>query len=676
MSQNPDEIDQQIDRQIDSFFDRWPWKLGRLIQTSLLILLVVWLLLTIGPVAVAYVLSPDFGAGVLQVLVLALYLLLFVFIQVLLIYLLFTRTRIQWTRPGGRGTRLDDYHGNPEAREAATSIVALLRGVKDVRLSGGDIVRGVLLVGQPGAGKRYLARIIAHEAAVPIGYLSATSLTTARLGLGALKVARIYRKARKMAREYGACIVLIDEIDTLAAVQPSGHSVESSERSSSQRQRSLGELLLQVDPPFPRQSWWHRFVPQTRPTSRPAVLTIATTSRPDMLDAALCAPGRFDRQLPIDLPDREGRRAIIAYYLDMLEHEDLSPDQLAADTEGCTPALLRQALQEAIIYTRVQGRHTVTYEDVVYALTARGVSLPQPAEQAALEPSDSPPPLTYTEQRRIACYRAGGIYLRARVAAPASVNGAAGLVVAAEDEPAADQGYPRSRVELLADLQVALAGRAAEEELLGIQTISAATDLRRATRLAGWLTGAYGMNGDLFSYLAGGQEDLYAEVTYGDLHHRTEALLKEQYSQVQAAIHRNREAVAAIAEALTLHPDLSPTEQHRLLERLESRYPFASADNTLAAPSWLVAHRAPPRTAPPPDNSGQFVQPEPPQPAEEPVAPVSLMYADVATSTPPEERASADMAEPQPANDQQTPAEEETTHEDQQPDSGQDESRS
>ncbi len=179
----------------------------------------LWLLTNLVPTAAEFLLTQPLGPVILQVLTMGAYLFFFIGFQFFLMFFFMARTRIYWLKPGETGVSFKDYKGNPEVLEAATRIVTLLKGVKDFKTMGGEITRGVLLLGPPGTGKSYLAQAISTEAGVPFGYLSAPSLTSALMGMGNLKVMRLYAKARKLAREYGACILFIDEIDAVGGAR-------------------------------------------------------------------------------------------------------------------------------------------------------------------------------------------------------------------------------------------------------------------------------------------------------------------------------------------------------------------------------------------------------------------------------------------------------------------------
>lgn len=200
---NPSELDKSIDRSLDNvgrFFRRW----------GVLIALVVfggWFILT-------HVAGSTLFAGLGIILQLAVAV-MFGILQFVAIFWFLGRPRLYWVLPGESGTGFADYKGNPEVLEAARRIVTLLRGVKDFKEMGGEVSRGVLLVGPPGTGKSYLAQCISTEAGVPFAYASAASFRAMFIGMDVLMIKNLYRKARRLSREYGGCIIFMDEFDAI-----------------------------------------------------------------------------------------------------------------------------------------------------------------------------------------------------------------------------------------------------------------------------------------------------------------------------------------------------------------------------------------------------------------------------------------------------------------------------
>src|SRR5438093_8533015 len=201
---------QQIERALDGFF-------GKLVGAwrTFIVLGVVAVLfwVFVMPNLAAWSQYILYGAYMLFQLLFAI---LFMIVQFVALFWFIGRPRIYWILPGETGVGFKDYVGNPEVLEVARRVVTLLRGVKEFRQMGGEVTRGVLLIGPPGTGKSYLAQCISTEAGVPFGYMSAPSIQGMFWGMDVLRVWGLYNKARKLARKYGACILFLDEIDAIA----------------------------------------------------------------------------------------------------------------------------------------------------------------------------------------------------------------------------------------------------------------------------------------------------------------------------------------------------------------------------------------------------------------------------------------------------------------------------
>lgn len=595
-----DELDRELDTKIDRFFYRWNWKLARFIRRALLVAFVVWVLWNIIPGLAGLLSRPSaLGPMIIQILFIGGYLFFFIGFQFFLMYKFMARTRVYWVNPGETGVGFKDYRGNPEVLEAASRIVTLLRGAKEFKDMGGELTRGVLLIGPPGTGKSYLAQAISTEAGVPFGYLSAPSLTSVWMGMGNLKVMLLYRKARKLAREYGACILFIDEIDAIGSARSStlmggatgAAGLDDQPQASQPRNVVMGmggmmgggsgilnELLLQLDPPPQEVTFLGKMLRwiglRRKKVEMPPVLTIAATNLAETLDAALLRPGRFDRKILVDKPDADVRREIIEYYLGKVKHEAMPIDRMISDTIGYTPVAIKYVINEAVIHAHFDGRQAINYWDFSRARESHEWGLRQPIRN-----------MSYEERRRIAYHEAGHAYVQAKLVKKERIakvtivrhGGALGFMAPKPIE----EYHTMTKEELLADLQVTLAARAVEEELLGMQMTGASGDLRQATTKAAFLVGAFGMDDHLFSYMAvGGSQGVAQAAIGGDLKERVETILQEQYRQVRKLIAANCEAVTAIAEALILRSELTDIDIDEILARVEEEHPFVNPNVT------------------------------------------------------------------------------------------------
>lgn len=540
-----------VDEAIDSFLDNLFGMLGRNLRRLAILALFAGLFWFVALPA-SRVWMPFLSTGLILIFQL-LFAVVFMIVQFGALFWFLGRGRTYWVKPGETGVGFKDYKGNPEVLESARRVVTLLRGVKGFKEMGGQPLRGVLLVGPPGTGKSYLAQAISTEAGVPFGYASAPSFQNMFLGIGNLRVMMLYGKARRLARKYGACILFIDEIDAIGAARANqGASTGLGGMMFGGNTGMLNELLLQMDPPPQDPSRWSRLMRalglRKRKAEMPPVLTVGATNLVEVLDPALLRPGRFDRKINIDLPDAEGRKEILEYYLAQVKHEPLDLDKLVYDTIGYTPVAVKYVINEAVVLAHFDGRSAINYRDFTLARETHEWGLRQPIKS-----------MTAEERRRIAYHEAGHAFAqlkllpRQRLSKVTIIRHGQALGLSAT-KPIAEM-YTHTKEEVMADIQSSLASRAAEEIFLGTALTGVTNDLEQATRMASAAIGWFGMNGSLYSYRAFNQVQPDPA-----LKREVDKMLKEQYKQVKALLERNKPAVVAIAEGLLEKSELDEDE--------------------------------------------------------------------------------------------------------------------
>lgn len=495
--------------------------------------------------------------------------------QFVAIFWFLGRGRTYWIDPGETGISFQDYKGNPQVLEVASRIVTLLRGVKKFRQMGGETSRGLLLIGPPGTGKSYLAQAISTEAGVPFCYASAPSFQNMFLGIGNLRVMNIYRKARKKAQKYGAAIVFIDEIDAIGMAR-GGQMSSGAGGMFGAGLGLLNELLLQMDPPNIEHGFINKLLRKlglrTRKAEQPNVLTIGATNLAEILDKALLRPGRFDRKIVVDYPDFDGRKDVIQYYLRKVTHDpSLNLDRLSSDMIGYSPVQIKHVINEAVVVAHFDGREAIGYQDVMAAREINEWGLRQPIRSMSQE-----------DRRRIAYHEAGhcvAMYLLQPTGPPikATIIRHTGFLGAVQGKPV-EERYTWIREEILADIQISLASRAAERLFLGTEMTGVYGDLRQATSLAAAYIGLWGMGGSLFSYGVMGNP---AQAPQVDAHmkQQIDKLLDEQYQRVARLVEENADAVHAIARGLLEKEELDKDEIREVMQAHQDlRRPAAAMD--------------------------------------------------------------------------------------------------
>ena len=561
-------LDHSIDIGLDQFGRflriRWIW--------VILMVALAWYII----VGVIPTLSPPSPGSVITYVFQIAFAIFFAVIQFVAIFWFLGRARVYWVLPGETGVSFDDYKGNPEVLETARRIVALIQGVKEFQEMGGKPVRGLLLTGDPGTGKSYLAQCMSSEANVPFGYVSAASLQSMFLGMNVLIIRRLYTKARKLAREYGACIIFMDEIDAIGGSRNFGSQGMGMGMGGGMMGGMFGggggglnQLLMEMDPPNIETGWFKKILrtlglSQGRTQNEP-ILTVGATNVPDALDRALLRPGRFDRKINVAAPSDKYRSEVIEYYLNKVAHEDGIPvPALSARLVEYTPVAIKHVVNEAVIIAHFDGREKINYRDLVEAQDVHEYGLRQAST------------LTEIERRRLAYHEAGHTvvsyylmdrYFPAYVTLQRRRDGSSleNALAFAHPRPK-ETVLTQNRDEILAEIQVNLASRACEELFLNTQLNGVAGDFMTATRLAALYIGAFGMDGTISSYLPLGDPKALP-----GLAERVEKLLQEQFKAVKLLLKEHNEALIAVADALIEKDELVSDEIIALIQEADAR---------------------------------------------------------------------------------------------------------
>lgn len=485
----------------------------------------------------------------------------------------------------------DDVRGQPAAVEATSSVVRLFHGFRSFRKMGGYPPHGILFEGPPGTGKTLMAKAIAGATGVPFLYADGTRLQSAIFFIGAMKIRSLFKKARAMSDKYGGAVIFIDEIDAIG-----GGRGAVSERSAPYPREAMephrifmgagmgggggfgvvNELLVQLDGfVFPKGLWRH--VKRVLFRSKPKlphynILVIAATNRAVTLDPALLRPGRFDRKIHVGLPDAEGRADIAGYYLAQVRHEPIDVDRLARMTVGYSPAMIMNIVNEALIFALQDGRDALRWDDLWQAKLTEEIGLKQPVKYSERERIMV---ATHEAAHAVASYSLERGELQIQVITIQKREGALGLVHGQEVE----EMFLRTQKQLIARIQVALAGLVAEEIWFGQTTSGPSSDLVNATRNAAAYVGMFGMGKSLVSAAAVQPTMVDGDpirMVLGDPERKTEltALLDDCRRQVRQLLQRKRHVVEGIRDALLEREEIIGDEIEVLMAELGEREPL------------------------------------------------------------------------------------------------------
>jgi cell division protease FtsH len=440
----------------------------------------------------------------------------------------FGRSRARRFEPAGARETFADVAGIDDAKAELAEIVDFLKDPEKYRRLGGRIPRGALLSGPPGTGKTLLARAVAGEAQVPFFSMSASEFIEMIVGVGASRVRDLFAQAKAAA----PAIIFIDELDAIGRSRSAGVAFGGAD----EREQTLNQILTEMD----------GFDPST------GVIVLAATNRPDVLDPALLRPGRFDRRVTVQPPDRLGRQMILEVHtrgVPLAEDVDLSA--IAASTPGMVGADLANLVNEAALVAARRGREAVAAEDFSDALEKIVLGAERKIMMSAAD-------------RRRTAYHEGGHAIAGMLTAGADPVRKVSIIPRAQSlgvtfsAPEADR-FNYEEQELLAKIKVALGGRAAEELVYGEVTTGAESDIQQLTLIARQMVGRWGMSaaigpvavlpsGDRGPLLPGADET--SEQTQRLVDEEVRRIVDESYDEVLGLLRENRDKLDALAEAL------------------------------------------------------------------------------------------------------------------------------
>jgi cell division protease FtsH len=506
------------------------------------------------------IVSPEVLNIVLVVLSLAfrvVFILFMAIIQFVAIFWFMARSRVEVIRPGDpKQVTFDDYKGQPNLIKMVRQWISLLSDRTKFQKMGGQFINGLLLYGEPGTGKTLLAKAMAGEAGIAFISIEGSGFRAMFWGVDVLKMIAFINRARKLAREYGACIAYIDEID---AVGMSRGGVMGGQGGVGMGMGgmmgagtgALTRLLYEMDGINELSRWeklrarWYQFRKKPMPPRDWHILFMGSTNRPDVLDPALTRPGRFDRTVVVNKPDRGGRREMVKYYLNKIKtDETVDIEAIVSDTAWATPARIMSAItKDSVRLALFDGRERVAQHDIELAFQEQAMGLENPIEE-----------MEEDQRRQVAYHEAGHAvvqyYLRPdeRIVRVSIVrrSEALGYVLPVSNYDI----YALPLRTFVADILVSMAGHVATKLFLGEYWTGATGDFQNVRGRIAQLA-HFGYFGPPFNMQMGGTELPNAR---NEVVERFWAKLEEQTEQILA---KHAAEVHAVAQALLERNDLT-----------------------------------------------------------------------------------------------------------------------
>lgn len=455
------------------------------------------------------------------------------------------------------GIKFDNVAGQDEAKEALSELVDFLHNPKKYTEIGAKLPKGALLVGPPGTGKTLLAKAVASEAEVPFFSISGSAFVEMFVGLGAAKVRDLF----KQAVEKAPCIIFIDEIDTIGKKRDgSGFS------GNDEREQTLNQLLSEMD----------GF------DAKAGVVILAATNRPDSLDPALLRPGRFDRRIPVELPDLKGRVEILKVHVkDIKKEENIDYEKIGRATAGASGADLANMVNEAALRAVRQGRDKMSERDLEESVEV--VLAGYEKKNAVISPR---------EKRIIAYHEVGHALVAAKQKNSAPVHkitiiprtsGALGYTMQVDEE----EKFLMTKEDAINNIVTLTGGRSAEELIFNIRTSGASNDIEKATKIAKAMVTRFGMT-DEFGFVAlesmtnaylGGDTSLQCSPqTQYEIDAAVQKIIDDAHDEARKILRENIRALHAISEYLLRQETITGEDFMDILKRYEEEEKLSQED--------------------------------------------------------------------------------------------------
>lgn len=451
----------------------------------------------------------------------------FVYVWVMFGY--FTKATKKQVKGSAVNVRFSDVLGIDEAKEEAIEVVQLLRDHARLKQIGGKILRGILMAGPPGCGKTYLAKAIATEAGIPFLSLAASDFVEVFVGVGASRVRKLFKEARRLAYANGAAIVFIDELDAI------GRARTFSWMGGQETNSTLNALLVEMDGLSDKQE--------------NVIVIGATNAAEDVLDTALLRPGRFDRKIYVDRPTLAGREQLFRFYLGKVKTEpSIDVGRLARKAVYRSPAEIENIVKEAALIAARNRRDAVIYDDLSEAMERIELGVKHRKH------------MTDTE-RRMTAYHESGHLVTLYFLHPTDDVFKASIIARRESlgvvhHSPREEYHTAGRDKLLADIQVCLAGYVAEKLVSGVTSSGVASDFQQAMKVAHTMVWRYGMGKKYLGDLTVVPEAQLSDHVKAELNQETNEIFQQCARDVEALLTKERPILDRFAQELLQREEL------------------------------------------------------------------------------------------------------------------------